>query len=67
MTTVSYDYGLSDESFRLFYINKNILLNRTDYDNHRFLPLSWEIQRICVHDHVDTREYLSFKLMFDLS
>ena len=37
------------------------------YGKNRFLPFPGEIQRICVRDHVDTREYLSFKLMFDLS
>ena len=48
--------------------NKNILLTMgVDYGKNRFLPFFWEIQRLCVHDHVDTREYLSFKLMFDLS
>ena len=50
-----------------YSINKNILLTLgVQSTDHRFLPFSWEIQRICVHDHIDTREYLSFKLMFDL-
>ena len=54
-----------------YSINKNILLTLgvqfTDNGNHKFLPFSWEIQRICVNDHVDTREYLSFKRIFELS
>ena len=66
MTTVSYDYGLSDESFTLFneqeyFIDSGCL----NYD--RVLPFPWQVQRMCVHDHVDTRDYLTIKLIFDLS
>ena len=53
-----------------YSINKNILLTLgvwfTDYGNHKFLPFSWEIQRICVYDHIDTREQFSFKTIFEL-
>ena len=70
MAAVSYDYSLSDGSFRLYNKQEYVFDSGcliTDYGNHIFLSFSWEIQRICAHDHVDTREYLSFKRMFDLS
>ena len=61
------DFIEENHPFRKYSVNKNILwtvcAESMVHGDHILFP---EIQRICVQDHVNTREYFEF-WTFDLS